>query len=271
MAELWVVFLEGAVVVPVLGLASLAGSLFLASGFLLGLLACLFGLAYLFLDHSLDSFLYLSHTLAVTIQFGLQFLVALLQIGYLSLLFLLTLSQRGTLLVKVFQNDLVIDANEFEQLFGLVGSIALLLQQLGLTLAPFSIATQVTYTTQTFEQVLCRNDKEQFVITATPLIEMTHCSSILLLRSIVLLLEVAYLTLEAVLFGNEGFYLAMLAVDKRLTLANLVGTDLDIAILAFQRSIVVTDEFLGIANLLLQVALLLFVSLSTHRLALLLA
>ena len=165
----------------------------------------------------------------------------------------------------------MIDANEFEQLFGLVGSIALLLQQLGLTLAPFSIATQVTHTTQTFEQVLCRNDKEQFVITATPLIEMTHCSSILLLRSIVLLLEVAYLTLEAILFGNEGFYLAMLTVDKRLTLTNLVGSDLDIAILALQRSIVVADEFLGIANLLLQVALLLFVSLSAHRLALLLA
>ena len=86
-----------------------------------------------------------------------------------------------------------------------------------------------------------------------------------------LLLEVAYLTLEAVLFGNEGFYLAMLTIDKRLTLTNLVGTDLDIAILALQRSIVVADEFLGIANLLLQVALLLFVSLSAHRLALLLA
>ena len=66
-----------------------------------------------------------------------------------------------------------------------------------------------------------------------------------------LLLEVAYLTLEAILFGNEGFYLAMLTVDKRLTLTNLVGSDLDIAILALQRSIVVADEFLGIANLLL--------------------
>ena len=165
----------------------------------------------------------------------------------------------------------MIDTNEFEQLFGLVGSIALLFQQLGLALAPFSIATQITHTTQTFEQILGRNDKEQFVITATPLIKMTHCCSILLLRSIVLLLEVAYLTLEAVLFGNEGFYLAMLTVDKRLTLTNLVGSDLDIAILALQRSIVVADEFLGIANLLLQVALLLFVSLSAHRLALLLA